>query len=64
MHVVLQSLVGKPLTAYKDGKRAEIGTITHATYHKGGVHIQAEITDGDLDERLGKIERKNIKIGG
>lgn len=64
MHVELEALIGKPIVILKDGKKREVGTITHATYHHGGISFKGEITDDDLSSRLGALERKTLKIGG
>jgi hypothetical protein len=48
----LDSLVGKPLTVYKDGKRREVGTIISAVYHDDHLRVVGSITDEQLHDAL------------
>lgn len=60
----LESLIGKPFVAYKNGKRREIGTITAARIHDDRIEIQAGIHDEEL---LGTINAKAVEglsLGG
>lgn len=49
----LSALIGKPLVAFKDGNKVQIGEIVGAYVEHSNVHVRSSVTDPQIKRMLG-----------